>query len=583
MPKTTGKGLLTMTSYSGAVVFMDDARTPLMRTSSEPLRAPFARFPINGGIHSFRIHPGSGLDDYLVTHVAMGEGREIALTAFGPTVTFRHVRDQLLARDAKGQHVMRDALVAKRGWGRASVITLACVLLFIGAIGKSAQIPLFVWLPDAMAGPTPVSALIHAATMVTAGVYMVARLGFLFALSHAACTVVACTGALTAVVAATIGFYQHDLKKILAYSTVSQLGFMMIGVGVGGTVAGIFHLITHACFKACLFLAAGSVIHALHPLHDDEEAPQDIRNMGGLKGRMPRTARAYFLACLAITAAPIPGLAGFWSKDDILVAAFTTEGLLGVPGWVIGGAGLVATMCTSFYMWRSYFLVFEGDFHPTADTEKIHESPEAMTRVLLVLSWLSVAVGAVLGLSAKLLGASGESLLEEWLEPVTRGAALPAAKATLAITWGVIAAAYGVSLAGYAIAKKRYTGDRHAWDARERRAPGFALLSNGYFVDAIYEHTILRAVRVLRDAAASLDRWVIDGLVNGAALFTRALAWVTGRADDAIVDGAVSFVAESTMNAGDKLRSMQTGRIQSYVYAIVAGVLAVAILQYWLR
>ena len=258
-----------MTSYSGAVVFMDDARTPLRSADGELARAPFARLPVKGGVHSFRIHPGSGLDDFLVTHVAFGGGREIALTAFGPTVTFRNIRDQLAAHDAHGHAPVREALLTKRVWeaaggGGVTALTAACILLFVGAIGKSAQFPLYVWLPDAMVGPTPVSALIHAATMVTAGVYLIARLSFLFVLSAPACTAVAVVGAGTALFAATMGLYQYDLKRILAYSTVSQLGFMMLGVGVGAYSAGVFHLVTHACFKACLFLSAGALIHALH-------------------------------------------------------------------------------------------------------------------------------------------------------------------------------------------------------------------------------------------------------------------------------------------------------------------------------
>src|SRR5689334_14235433 len=218
---------------------------------------------------------------------------------------------------------------------RLGALTAITMLLFVGAIGKSAQFPLYVWLPDAMAGPTPVSALIHAATMVTAGVYMIARLSFLFSLSPAACGVVATIGAMTALFAATIGFFQYDIKKVLAYSTVSQLGFMFIGVGVGAYWAGVFHLMTHAFFKACLFLGSGSVIHGMHAVEHDPDAAQDMRNMGGLKRVMPLTAKTYWVACVAITAAPIPFLAGFWSKDEILWKAFTTEATGRVPGMLI--------------------------------------------------------------------------------------------------------------------------------------------------------------------------------------------------------------------------------------------------------
>src|SRR5712691_2930764 len=238
-------------------------------------------------------------------------------------------------------------------WGIPTA-TLAAVFLFIGATGKSAQIPLYVWLPDAMAGPTPVSALIHAATMVTAGVYMVARLNFLFALSSAAMTVVACTGVLTAIFAASIGFFQNDIKKVLAYSTVSQLGYMVLGVGVGAYAAAIFHLVTHAFFKACLFLGSGSVIHAL-------SGEQDLHKMGGLRKYTPITAWTYLAACWAI--AGFPWASGFYSKDEILWKAWTAEGLA-APwlGHAIYIVGAVAALGTSFYMFRSYYMTFTGEY-----------------------------------------------------------------------------------------------------------------------------------------------------------------------------------------------------------------------------
>ncbi len=352
--------------------------------SCKLLHAPLHALSGEGGLHSFRIHPGSGLDDFLVTHVAFGGGREIALTSFGPTVTFRNLRDQLAAHDAHGHAPVREALLTKRAWGgptgALSVLTLACLLLFVGAIGKSAQFPLYVWLPDAMAGPTPVSALIHAATMVTAGVYLIARLSFLFVLSSSACTVIAAVGAGTSLFAAASGLYQYDLKRILAYSTISQLGLMMLGVGVGAYGAGVFHLVTHACFKACLFLSAGAAVHALHELETDEadqRRVQDVRRLGGLKRVLPKTARAYFIGCLAISAAPIPGLAGFWSKDDILTSALTAQNVVGIPGPALAAVALLASGMTSFYMWRSWYLVFEGE--PRGNVAKrlasVHDGP----------------------------------------------------------------------------------------------------------------------------------------------------------------------------------------------------------------
>src|SRR5712664_2710086 len=379
----------------------------------------------------------------------------------GPTVEFRELRNQV-ADESTG---MAKRLQGMTFWG-FPVIALVCILFFVGAAGKSAQIPLYVWLPDAMAGPTPVSALIHAATMVTAGVYMVARLNFLFALSPAAMTVVATVGCLTAIFAASIGFFQYDIKKVLAYSTVSQLGFMFIGVGVGAYWAGIFHLMTHAFFKACLFLGSGSVILACH--HE-----QDMRKMGGLREYTPITRWTYLAACVSIAGFPIA--AGFYSKDEILWKAFTARGLLqpwmGPAIWLVG---TIAALGTSFYMFRSYFMTFTGKYRggeghemkemeedphalaahqdadvalhahqPLAALEALaasvphehgepqdaaplhrdehahggvpHESPKSMTYVLIALAAAAVLAGFIFGWPAA-WGGSGP-LLEHWLSP----------------------------------------------------------------------------------------------------------------------------------------------------------------------
>jgi NADH-quinone oxidoreductase subunit L len=595
LPSTRGDGYLTLTSYSGAVVFMDDARTPLFESPGRFLRAPFARFAVRGGLHSFRIHPGDGSDDFLVTHVAFGEGREVALVPFGPSVTFRNVRDQLAARDAHGHAPARDALLLKRGWGAGTFLTLACICLFLGAVGKSAQFPLFVWLPDAMAGPTPVSALIHAATMVTAGVYLVARLGFVFVLSPVACTTVAVVGVGTALFAGTMGLYQYDLKRILAYSTVSQLGMMMLAVGVGAYSAGIFHLVTHACFKACLFLCAGAVVHALHrdgesarsadrstpdAMHDSQAA-QDIRQLGGLKRVLPKTARAYFVACLAITAAPIPGLAGFWSKDDILASAVTAENLVKVPGPALAAVALLVAGTTSYSIWRSWYVVFEGE--PTPRTAKLEEHASPMTAVLTWLAGLSALAG-LLGVSARLVGGTGESLLEAWLAPVFGEPAAPFAPRGAAVEWGVIVAAYAVATGGWALARARYgVGRRADWEAAERKEPLFAASTHGWWVDAFYTRTVVALTRGSAVFLAAFDGRVIDGAVNAAGIATRVTAWLVGRADDAVVDGAVRGLSVATLRASERLRRGETGRLQLYVYVLAVGAIALAFAQYWLR
>ena len=357
-----------------------------------------------------------------------------------------------------------------------------------------------------MAGPTPVSALIHAATMVTAGVYMIARLNFLFALSPTAGGIVALVGASTALMAATMGFFQYDIKKVLAYSTVSQLGFMFIGVGVGAYWAGVFHLMTHAFFKACLFLGSGSVIHGMHAIEHDENEVQDMRNMGGLARVMPTTAMTYRIACLAITAAPIPFLAGFWSKDEILWKAFSTQHTGPIPGVLIYLMGLVA-VGTSFYMWRSYYLTFEGPHARKEIATKVKESPGAIIYVLATLAVLSAVAGFVFGFSKHYIGGHGEPLLEQWLHPVMAHADVQMSRYSLGLELLLMIVSVGGALGAWSLARARY-GEKRArsWAADEQRLPGFTLLHNKYYVDEIYAATIVRGFLGLRPVLAEMDR-----------------------------------------------------------------------------
>ncbi len=284
--------------------------------------------------------------------------------------------------------------------------TLITLLFFIGATGKSAQLPLYVWLPDAMEGPTPVSSLIHAATMVTAGVYMVARLNFLYSMAPQVMFIVALVGVLTAIFSASIGFAQNDIKRVLAYSTVSQLGYMFVGVGVGAYAAGIFHLMTHAFFKGLLFLGAGSVIHAM-------SGEQDMRKMGGLRKKIPITYWTFVFACIAI--AGVPGFSGFFSKDEILWKAFSAGG----PYLIVWVIAAVAAGMTAFYMFRLLFGTFHGECRASEEVKHhIHESPKVMTIPLMILAALSV-VGGYVGVP-HILG--GANRIEQFLEPVFGGA-----------------------------------------------------------------------------------------------------------------------------------------------------------------
>jgi NADH-quinone oxidoreductase subunit L len=430
---------------------------------------------------------------------------------------------------------MKVQQAALAGGVDAAIITAICLLLFLGAAGKSAQIPLYVWLPDAMAGPTPVSALIHAATMVTAGVYMIARSNVLYRLSPTAMMVVALIGAATALFAATIGLRQNDIKKVLAYSTVSQLGFMFMGVGVGAFAAGIFHLVTHAFFKACLFLGSGSVIHAM-------SGEQDISRMGGLWKKIPITAWTFLIATIAI--AGFPPLAGFFSKDEILASAWSTHYFPGV-GKLVYVIGTIAAFFTAFYMFRLFYLTFFGKFRGTHEQEHhLHESPATMTIPLIILAFLSI-VGGFIGLPHVI----GHNWLAEWLHPL-----IPEVHGhgplhiAGSVEWTVMIVSTLVALAGFLLARKLYHGRELAADeAFERRSPAVArTLENKYYVDELYAATIVRPLEV-----SSRFLWKVI---------------------DAIIDGIAAMLGFTVRGFGDLLRFFQTGNVRNYALMFFLGV-----------
>jgi len=419
-------------------------------------------------------------------------------------------------------------------------LTAICLLLFLGAVGKSAQIPLYVWLPDAMAGPTPVSALIHAATMVTAGVYMVARSNVLYRLAPGAMMVVAIIGAFTALFAATIALRQYDIKKVLAYSTVSQLGFMFIAVGVGAFTAGIFHLVTHAFFKACLFLGSGSVIHAM-------SGEQDMRRMGGLREKIPQTFRTMQWATFAIAGLPLG--AGFFSKDEILASAWSTPYFPGV-GKLVWALATIAAFFTAFYMYRLYYLTFYGDFRGTHEQQHhVHESPPSMTIPLWILGGLSL-VGGLLGIP-QVFGLPPMNLIETWLHPVVPH--LPNAHGLIEIPAAteIIIAAIStlLAIAGWWLAKTRYQVPQLAGDeAMERAAPGLATtLEHKYYVDEFYGQAVV----------TPLER-------------TSQFLW---RGIDNLIDGLLALVGYIVEGIGDLLRFFQTGNVRNYALMFFLGVI----------
>ena len=418
----------------------------------------------------------------------------------------------------------------------ATVVTPVCLLFFVGAMGKSAQIPLYVWLPDAMAGPTPVSALIHAATMVTAGVYMVAKLGFLYHLSPFVMAWVAAFGAGTALWSASIAVVQSDLKKILAYSTVSQLGYMFVGVGLGATTAGVFHLMTHAFFKAALFLGAGSVMHAM-------SNEGNVWKMGGLFRKIPITAGVMLVATLAIMG--MFPFSGFFSKDEILLSAFYNHS---VPGgrlyWIIG---LVTAGLTSFYMWRMYFVVFTGKCRADEETQHhIHESPPSMTVPLIVLALLSL-VGGWVGWPHAL---GGHNSFHAFLGPATQNIHLELTAAQELIP---MAFALAVGIVGFAIAWFMYAGGRSTLPDRLEKAlkPVHEAAYRAWRVDELYDLVIVRPVKGMAWLFHRVvDYFLIDlVLVNGVGLLVQGI--------------------------GKLLRFFQNGQVQRYAVGMVIGLAAI--------
>ncbi len=455
-------------------------------------------------------------------------------------VQFGSVDFQDVARSVSG-------LGPEAGFGTISLMTL---LLFIGATGKSAQIPLFVWLPDAMEGPTPVSALIHAATMVTAGVYMIGRNAALFSHAPETLQIVAIIGAATALMAGTIGLVQNDIKRVLAYSTVSQLGYMFLAMGVGAYAAGIFHLYTHAFFKALLFLGSGAVIHAL-------AGEQDLRRMGGLRKELPITYWTFLIGALAISG--VPGLAGFFSKDEILGRTFESGHRI---LWAIG---LLTALLTATYMFRLVYLAFHGErakaepaahdaahapsphgSHGASAAHGLHDAPPAMALALIVL-----AIGSVL---AGYVGLGGR--FEHFLEP-SFALRQPDVAPEMAGEWAlmfvsVLVAFGGILFATYFFWKNKAASDRIA----SRFAGVHRLLANKYYVDEIYDATVVQPIRIVSE----------EGLWKGV--------------DMKVIDGTVNGVGETVSGGSELLRRLQTGSVRAYAASLFLGV--VAILGYYL-
>jgi NADH-quinone oxidoreductase subunit L len=475
------------------------------------------------------------------------------------------------------------------------VLSFICLFLFVGATGKSAQIPLYVWLPDAMEGPTPVSALIHAATMVTAGVYMVGRNAVLFSHAPQVLMIVAIVGVLTAFMAASIGLVQYDIKRVLAYSTVSQLGYMFTAMGVGAFSAGAFHLMTHAFFKALLFLGSGSVIHAM-------AGEQDMRRMGGLKKHLPVTYATMMVGTLAI--AGIPPFAGFFSKDEILFRAFLANKAI----WVIAVA---TALMTAFYMFRLIYMTFDGAYrgpawetaahgaaqphddagagHGHGPWHGPHESPTPMTFALMALAVGAIVAGFV-GIPAAL---GGGNAIEQFLEPsftasavheagrgsagVDQAAQEPETAPTVSRTTEISLMGFSVLIAvgGILLAHKFYVASPEISDQlAERWAGAHRTLSHKYYVDELYDATVISGTFASGRGLWAFDRRVVDGAVNGTGWVTIISSWFSGLTDTHVVDGVVNLVGRACEEASFWFRKLQSGLVQNYALWMLAGIFA---------
>ena len=513
------------------------------------------------------------------------------------------------------------------GLAPETTLTVAGLLILGGAVAKSAQFPLFVWLPDAMEGPTPVSALIHAATMVAAGVYLMARVFPL--LTGKAMLLIACTGAFTSILAATIAITQRDIKRVLAYSTISQLGLMIMAIGSGAVAAGVFHLVTHAAFKALLFLGAGSVIHAMHhalrETHDHETDAQDIHNMGGIFRRMPVTGWTFLIATLAITGLPLT--AAFMSKDEILAGGLAYGQLQGGIALAIPWIGFGVTVLTALYMWRVVFLAFFGIPAKPRLHEKIRESPMVMTAPLVVLAVLTLGVW----FGRNPVNPESGWFLSKWIKtpsqvippqtappfrprlnteasapnysevltppksdfgiaivplPQAAPTTLPPLPHQVALEErrsmnstiaeiGALASAAG----GFLIALVLFLF-RPDWAGALRRwfAPFYRFSLRGWYIDAIYDYAVVDSVMLSSRMSAWVDRHIIDGAVNLAGRATVLLARITGAFDKYVIDGLVTLVGATVQFFGLMARGIQTGRIQTYLTWIVAAVVVILVI-----
>ena len=541
-PRTSPEagGRVSLLSYSGATVYMDDARTPLAGADDAPLRAPFVRAPLRAGAHSFRIHAGGGLDDYVVRDVAFGGDRDVSLTLLGPTLTFAQIDAQLETRDAFGDRSRRAAIRA-RTLGGAGLLSVACVLFLIAAMSMSASPPLHSWLPQASSSTPPEwSTGILAVTTLPAGAYLLLRLAPLFALSTGAEELVAFAGVATMILAALAGARQRTPGQSLALLAVAQAGGAFLAIGVGAYAAAVLHVLVGSCVIACMLPSRSS-------------------------------ERAYFVACAALAGGPVPLLTGAWATWGSLSAALALRRSSATSPWLVFG-GLAGCLALSFCAWRTYYRCYFGGANPVAALggENREQANDLTRRAHFpVLLAPAVFAGVVLGFGPHMVFAQpGDSALERWLSFLTPHSTLSTEAPNLVSQWALLLLVTGVGCAGWAIARRRRAADD---EATFLAAP----LSRVFYLPEIQDALVTRPVLRLSQLAANMDRWVLDGAFGAVFLGARTVAWAQGWLDDRAVSALPNALTEKALRVRDKVVFFSENAARAVFFgALAIGVLA---------
>jgi NADH:ubiquinone oxidoreductase subunit 5 (subunit L)/multisubunit Na+/H+ antiporter MnhA subunit len=541
--KGGGKGFISMNAYPGALIFMDDSRTPVLN-GDVPLRAPFTRFEIASGMHSFRIHPGSGIDDYLISHVSVAKNKEVTFSVFGATVTFAQMRDQLVSSVPREETAPRVALAGKRGGLGVSLVTLVAFLFFFAAAARSGQLPIDGWLDDAARAPPLAGALVAAIAPLVAP-YLLARLGPVLVLSGPGSGIVGALGGATAALGGWRAARAVDLRRVVACLGAVQLGLATIGAAVGAPAAAALVLVVYTPGAAALWICVFLVENA--------RGTTDVRHMGGLRARMPGVSRAFFVVAGAMSVLA-PGLSGFWAANATLAVAFAARSVAVVPGWALFALGAAGVFLSSFALFRAYLVVFEGKAVKERDAGDV----SGMSRLALAgLTLLGAVGGVVLGAGGSLFSARGTTVIGEWVEPFTEATAATFAPLGKLVPWGLATILVGVAFGGFSVARARYAPGKRKDDWAEREpAPETPSPPR-------------KGALALANIAAGAERWVWDGVYAFAAFVVRAAAFVASLLEERILGVGIDAIGERAARLDARARAIGAAACVAAIAAAV--------------